>query len=117
VVLQWCHSGVIVVSQWCYTYFLLHYVTFSPRLRYLKTGKAKVVSQSCFGGVTVVLQWCYNCVTVVSQWCYLPPALEVVEDRESEGRHTEQQGRVHTLVRIVPVVMVMVVVMVMMIII
>jgi hypothetical protein len=36
-VLQWCYSGVTMVSRWCYS------------------------------DVTVVSQWCYSCVAVVSE--------------------------------------------------
>jgi hypothetical protein len=45
--LQWCYSGVTVVSQRFYSAVtkLLH---------------------KCYGGITVVLQWCYSGVTVVS---------------------------------------------------
>jgi hypothetical protein len=40
VVLQWCYSGVSVVSQ------------------------------KCDSGITIVLRWCYSGVTVVSRLCY-----------------------------------------------
>jgi hypothetical protein len=61
-VLQWCHSGVTVVSRWCYS-------GVAVVLQWCCSG-VTVVLQWCYSGVTVMLQWCYSDVTVVLQWCY-----------------------------------------------